>query len=307
MKKIKNKDQIVCVGALITGNLIFGLVPTLQKITFPYGGSGLLTGFYSSLLALFSLAFMAHESKVSLIPERAIFRKLLILAGASACTTLLLWSSYSFIPVGVATTLHFVYPMLIAAAMTLFFGEHFSLGNGIALFLATCGVVLIGVADMSQASVTGVVLALVSGGFWAFYIIYLQRSGLSDLNTSLVNFYIALMNMIMSLAACLFAGQLKTYTIWWAWLIIVLVSILHRVIGYGLFQLGMRKVQPVSAGILCTFEPASALVFGIIILHESVTAKQVGGLVCILSAVLVNLGANYRNAGKKRKKRQAGN
>ncbi len=303
MKKIKNKDQIVCVGALITGNLIFGLVPTLQKITFPYGGSGLLTGFYSSLLALFSLAFMAHESKVSLIPERAIFRKLLILAGASACTTLLLWSSYSFIPVGVATTLHFVYPMLIAAAMTLFFGEHFSLGNGIALFLATCGVVLIGVADMSQASVTGVVLALVSGGFWAFYIIYLQRSGLSDLNTSLVNFYIALMNMIMSLAACLFAGQLKTYTIWWAWLIIVLVSILHRVIGYGLFQLGMRKVQPVSAGILCTFEPASALVFGIIILHESVTAKQVGGLVCILSAVLVNLGANYRNAGKRRKKR----
>lgn len=303
MKKIKNKDQIVCVGALITGNLIFGLVPTLQKITFPYGGSGLLTGFYSSLLALFSLAFMAHESKVSLIPERAIFRKLLILAGASACTTLLLWSSYSFIPVGVATTLHFVYPMLIAAAMTLFFGEHFSLGNGIALFLATCGVVLIGVADMSQASVTGVVLALVSGGFWAFYIIYLQRSGLSDLNTSLVNFYIALMNMIMSLAACLFAGQLKTYTIWWAWLIIVLVSILHRVIGYGLFQLGMRRVQPVSAGILCTFEPASALVFGIIILHESVTAKQVGGLVCILSAVLVNLGANYRNAGKRRKKR----
>ena len=303
MKKIKNKDQIVCVGALITGNLIFGLVPTLQKITFPYGGSGLLTGFYSSLLALFSLAFMAHESKVSLIPYRAIFRKLLILAGASACTTLLLWSSYSFIPVGVATTLHFVYPMLIAAAMTLFFGEHFSLGNGIALFLATCGVVLIGVADMSQASVTGVVLALVSGGFWAFYIIYLQRSGLSDLNTSLVNFYIALMNMIMSLAACLFAGQLKTYTIWWAWLIIVLVSILHRVIGYGLFQLGMRKVQPVSAGILCTFEPASALVFGIIILHESVTAKQVGGLVCILSAVLVNLGANYRNAGKRRKKR----
>ena len=303
MKKIKNKDQIVCVGALITGNLIFGLVPTLQKITFPYGGSGLLTGFYSSLLALFSLAFMAHESKVSLIPERAIFRKLLILAGASACTTLLLWSSYSFIPVGAATTLHFVYPMLIAAAMTLFFGEHFSLGNGIALFLATCGVVLIGVADMSQASVTGVVLALVSGGFWAFYIIYLQRSGLSDLNTSLVNFYIALMNMIMSLAACLFAGQLKTYTIWWAWLIIVLVSILHRVIGYGLFQLGMRKVQPVSAGILCTFEPASALVFGIIILHESVTAKQVGGLVCILSAVLVNLGANYRNAGKRRKKR----
>ena len=229
------------------------------------------------------------------------------MAGASACTTLLLWSSYSFIPVGVATTLHFVYPMLIAAAMTLFFGEHFSLGNGIALFLATCGVVLIGVADMSQASVTGVVLALVSGGFWAFYIIYLQRSGLSDLNTSLVNFYIALMNMIMSLAACLFAGQLKTYTIWWAWLIIVLVSILHRVIGYGLFQLGMRKVQPVSAGILCTFEPASALVFGIIILHESVTAKQVGGLVCILSAVLENLGANYRNAGKKRKKRQAGN
>ena len=303
MKKIKNKDQIVCVGALITGNLIFGLVPTLQKITFPYGGSGLLTGFYSSLLALFSLAFMAHESKVSLIPERAIFRKLLILAGASACTTLLLWSSYSFIPVGVATTLHFVYPMLIAAAMTLFFVVHFSLGNGIALFLATCGVVLIGVADMSQASVTGVVLALVSGGFWAFYIIYLQRSGLSDLNTSLVNFYIALMNMIMSLAACLFAGQLKTYTIWWAWLIIVLVSILHRVIGYGLFQLGMRKVQPVSAGILCTFEPASALVFGIIILHESVTAKQVGGLVCILSAVLVNLGANYRNAGKRRKKR----
>ena len=301
---MRNKEQLMCVGALITGNLIFGLVPALQKITFPYGGSGLLTGFYSSFLALFSLAFMAHRSKVSLIPERAVFAKLLVLACASACTTLLLWSSYSFIPVGVATTLHFVYPMLIAAAMTLFFGERFSLGTGIALFLATCGVVLIGVADMSQASVTGVILALVSGGFWAFYIIYLQRSGLSELNTSLVNFYIALMNMIMSLAACLFTGQLRTYTIWWAWLIIIAVSILHRVVGYGLFQLGMRRVQPVSAGILCTFEPASALVFGIIILHESVTAKQVGGLACILCAVVVNLCANYRNAGKKKRKKR---
>ena len=288
MKKIKNKDQIVCVGALITGNLIFGLVPTLQKITFPYGGSGLLTGFYSSLLALFSQG--VPDTGAGDIQEAPYIGRGQRLYDPALMVLLQLYTG------GGGHHSAFCIPHADSGGHDALFRGAFFPGKWNRPFSRN----LRRGFDWGGGHVPGQRYRCCSG---AWYIIYLQRSGLSDLNTSLVNFYIALMNMIMSLAACLFAGQLKTYTIWWAWLIIVLVSILHRVIGYGLFQLGMRKVQPVSAGILCTFEPASALVFGIIILHESVTAKQVGGLVCILSAVLVNLGANYRNAGKRRKKR----
>ena len=295
-KMKRSKAQFQSTGALILGNLLFGLVPVLQKWTFPYGGSGMLTGFYSTAIALLPLALLARKNHISLKPEKETASKLMILSAASACTTLLLWSSYSFIPVGVATTLHYIYPMLIALVMTVVFHETFSAGNGIALLLALGGVALIGMADLSGSSRTGLILALASGCTWAFYIVYLKRSGLSQCPVCLVNFYITLLNLILSFFACFMAKQLKCYTVWWAWLVVIAVGLLHRVAAYGLFQIGMRGTGPLFAGILCTFEPASALVFGLLLLGEGMVPKQAFGLFCIFLGVGVNLYTNAKKA-----------
>ena len=275
--------------ALTTADVLFGLVPILQKLTYPYGGSGPLTVFWSSIFALVPLAIWARIQKVSLLVDRKTLGKLAILAIGVAGTALFLYSSYSYIPVGMATTLHFVYPALITIGLSLFFHQHFTKRKLLALVLTLCGIVCMGSSVQLQTNLFGMVLAVISGFFWAFYIVYMEKSGLSNIPTVILTFYTSLANIPALGLFCALSGSLQVYTRTWAWGVIFLVALLHRIVGFGLFQIGMRKISSFSAGILSTVEPASALLFGILILHEQTHWLQLLGLGCIAASIILNL------------------
>ena len=96
---------------------------------------------------------------------------------------------------------------------------------------------------------------------------------------------------------CAVTGSLKLYTAAWAWGVIVLVAILHRILAYALFQIGMRRISAFEAGILSTVEPASALVFSVLILHEQLHPMRLLGLLGIAASIIVNLPSDKIGAG----------
>ena len=96
---------------------------------------------------------------------------------------------------------------------------------------------------------------------------------------------------------CALNGSLKLYTAAWAWGVIVLVAILHRILAYALFQIGMRRISAFEAGILSTVEPASALVFSVLILHEQLHPMRLLGLLGIAASIIANLHSDKIGAG----------
>ena len=152
-----------------------------------------------------------------------------------------------------------------------------------------CGIAGMSVSDGTDFKLIGILLALISGFFWAVYIIYMEKSRLCENSPVLVNFYTTLANVPFTLIACLASGNLGVYSVTWAWGIVAIVAVLHRVIAYGLFQFGLRCVNPFTAGVLCTFEPISALVFGMLLLGERISLRQLVGLLLVLSGICVNL------------------
>lgn len=278
---------------LVMGSaIIYGVSPTLMKVTFAYGGNGLLSTFYTSLFALPMLWLWAKWAHVSLRVDRKLFGKIALLSLGTWPTSLLLYSSYAFIPVGMATTLHFVFPVVTAIYLTVFWHEKFSPMNIVALALAVAGIVCMSANGLPGGSLIGILLALSSGFAWAFYIVYVEKSGLSQQHPALINFYMALANAIFAGIACMItAGKIALYPSLAIWVLVVFNALIHRVAGNAMFQVGVRSTSAFSASIFSTFEPVTSIIVGVLFLGERFNATQIAGLVLILGGIVCNVFA----------------
>ena len=111
---------------------------------------------------------LARAQGVCLRVDGTTLKKLGILAIGATETALFLYSSYSYIPVGMATTLHFVYPALITLELRIFFHQRFTGRNVLTLALTLGGIVFMGASAEARANLTGMLLALISGVFGRF-------------------------------------------------------------------------------------------------------------------------------------------
>ena len=97
------------------------------------------------LRAFLALPFLAATMKVQKIPFASTPGEMrdLILAGlGSAVTTMLLYGSYAFISICTATTLHFIYPVVVSLLCFLIYKDKLNLPTLIALALSSAGVYL---------------------------------------------------------------------------------------------------------------------------------------------------------------------
>lgn len=278
--------------SLVIGSaVIYGVCPTLMKTTYAYGGNGLLSTFYTCLFALPFLYLWARLSRASLRIDAQTLRKLCILGLGTCPTSLLLYSSYAFIPVGMSTTLHFIYPVATAVYLSCFFKERLGLLRLGALALAVGGIAALSAGSLAPGSLIGILLAAGSGLTWAFYMVYMEKSGAKDLPACVLNFYMALLNAVCAGAACLVTGSFAVYSAAPVWLLVVFTAVLQRVAGNAMFQVGLRGTSSFSAGIFSTFEPITSVLLGVLLLSERFTGAQLVGLVLILGGIALNLYA----------------
>ncbi len=274
---------------------IFGICPTLFKLTYNMGSNSLLSTFFVCLFAVPILYYWVKKNKQSLKISKETARKLAVLSLGICPTSLLLYSSYSFIPVGMSTILHNIYPVSIAVILAVFYKEKLSLGRILALVFAVSGIIALSGGGVQGGSLRGVFLATLSGITWSFYIVYLDKSGLKNISPSVVHFYVSVASALVSFIACFVTSSFEVSgNIAPVLLIAVIISVLHRVVANSLFQMGLRKTPIFFAGILCTIEPTVAVVAGVVFLSESFTLLQVFGFVLVFICVILNVFAQAR-------------
>ena len=213
--------------------------------------------------------------------------------------------SFSLIDVGIATTIHFIYPVFVTIGCVLFFKEKLGFKKVVSLLVATCGIAcfFFGV-DTSQGlggMFLGLALAVISGVTYAFYIIYLDKSGLKNQPVFKITFYVALMSTIAMgvYGAAMDDLALKTLTPA-SWGISLAFSLLCTVVALSLLQIGIKYVGASTAAILTTFEPITSIVCGVLLLGESITAVK------IVACSLIMIGVVMLSLAKENKNEEAG-
>jgi inner membrane transporter RhtA len=194
------------------------------------------------------------------------------------------WSFYEALerlPLGVAVTIEFVGPLTVAVA-----GSRKAL-DVLWVLLAGGGVVLLGLGgahgpDGGALSVTGILLALLAGSFWACYILVSQRvgaafSGLDGLAVALMVGGVLLLPAGIAqggsalLRPSVLLGGLS-------------VAMLSSVIPYSLELTALRRLRAATFGLLMSLEPAVAALAGVLVLGQSLYLKTAVALVMVIAA-----------------------
>lgn len=292
MKKIRE-----CFWVLIAA-FLYGIMPVIIKNAYNYGANGFNVTFYMALISIPVYLGIILFCKYPLRMTGGKMGRCVIAGIADMGTFLLLYISYSYISVGVATMLNFIYPITVALAMHFLFREKFSAIQIGALFLYLGGMGALYGGDVS-GDWRGFVLALLSGLSYTVHAVYLDKSGLSRENVYTVGLYKAIVAAAVSGIAGVIMEVPMQIKGWEAWGSIVLCMILCRIISGALMMIGIRALGAFIPSVLSTVEPVVALLAGVLILNEDVTAIQLAGTALILAAVLMIILNGGRNKEKR--------
>lgn len=275
-------------------SVLFGISPALMKITFKYGGSGLLSNFYGSGLAVAALLIWGAMGRHRFSVEAEQRAKLFILAALSCATSMLLYSSYSYLSIGFSTTLHYVYPIATALYLRCFFGEHFGRTRIAALFLIVMGAACMSLTSAESGSLIGMAMALFSGLAWGGYIVYLEKSGLRKVEPITISFYLAVANCISSGLACALGSGIRGYSMVFVWIFVLLESMIQRIGANVLFQKGIAGCGAFLASIISTMEPVVCVMIGALMLGEMPARQELVGMSLVFGGIILNLFAENR-------------
>ncbi len=272
---------------VIFSSIIYGFTPILVKISYSGGSNGITASF---LRGLFSVLFLLFIMRIQRCDKTVHLRLLIkaLIAGVlgNGATTVLLYLSYRYISVGTTTTIHFIYPALTAVFSAVLFKNKLPAKAIISLIISLLGVVLLTKGDHSY-NVNGIVLALLSGFTYSFYIIYISKSELRKMPELTLALYINLSLTAEALLFGLATKQLSLHLTINAWLISAVVAVLASVVEQVLFQSGNKIIGAPYASIISVLEPVTSVVMSVMLLHESISFAAVLGCVFVVFGVVL--------------------
>jgi drug/metabolite transporter (DMT)-like permease len=266
----------------------FGFMPIFAKIMYINGSNTLTVLTLRFLLAAFMLLIYFLIKKVDFKVNKTQLLILCMIGGFGYTSTgLTLFYSYSYISVGVATTMHFIYPAIVIILNYLIYKEVFNKYKIIALLLSIAGVyVLIGV-KAEGLHIGGSLLALLSGFTYASCVMGMNHKEIKKLSTLVTVFYFSICAgtslLIFTLLSKNLYFPLNTYTI----SSVIGISLISTIVSIGLFVKALKIIGPSRTSILGTFEPIVSIIMGIILFRERITIALIIGTILILASVVI--------------------
>jgi len=281
---------------VIFATVIYGFIPFFAKTAFRNGFDEytFILGrcIFACLLIFFYMKIKRINFKLTLNEMKSILKVSIIGHGLMILTLI---SSYKYMPTSIATAIHFIYPIIIMIGGVKYYGERINVKKIILLITAVLGIYfIIGYNNSYNINSTGLILALISGVFYAYYVLELGSGYLKHFNPIKLIFYVLISNAIIFFIACIIMN--KTYN---NITLIGLINIIIASILLGLamisFKKGLEYISVVTSAILSTFEPLTSLVVGVVVLDEVLkTHHIIGSILVIISAVFATIIENKK-------------
>lgn len=210
-----------------------------------------------------------------------------------ALSSLTLFQSYNYMDAGIASTLLFVYPIMVALIMALGFKEKLTLQTGLCVLLALGGIAMLyKSSNGSVLSLTGTFLVMVSAISYAVYIVGVNKSVLKDVATLKLTFYVLLFGMVLFFVRSGFGQSLYVVDKWYLWGNLIALAIFPTAISFLCTTSAIQYIGSTPTAILGALEPVTAVFFGVVIFGESLTLRISCGILMIILAVTFIIAGN---------------
>ena len=242
--------------------------------------------FFRYLFAIPLLGIMIKARGRSFKIQRKETFPLIIMGLLVALSSLTLFLSHNYMAAGIASTLLFVYPIMVALIMAMVFKEKLALQTIVCMLLALGGIGLLYKSeDGSTLSLIGTLLVFASSLSYAIYIVGINQTSLKNVATLKVTFYVLLFGLSLFVARLLYSGVLNTPDQWYLWANLLALAVFPTAISFLCTTGAIQYIGSTPTAILGALEPVTAIFFGIAVFGESLTVRESFGLVMIIVAV----------------------
>lgn len=264
----------------------FGLIPLF---TLPLMAKGMQFDsilFYRFLFAALALTGIMIAKKESFQIEKREIPILILLGFFYTASAMFLFWGYSFMSAGIATTLHFTYPIFVTLIMLLFFREKTYWITLMAIILAISGVARLSINEGEiKMSVWGVFIILLSAIGYALYITTVNKSHAQKMSGRKLTFFVFTVSTLLFAAKASTNQGIQAIPDWISFLNLILLAIVPTVISNITLVVAVRHIGGTLTSVLGAVEPITAVCVGVLIFNEPFTFNLAIGILLILTAV----------------------
>lgn len=252
--------------------------------------------FFRYLLAIPILGIMLKARGRNFKIKRRDILPLVIIGLLMALSSLLLFLSYNYMDAGIASTLLFIYPVMVAVIMAAGFREKLTVQSIFCIVMALAGIgLLYKGGDGSTLNLTGTLLVMAAALSYATYIVGVNRSRLNGMATLKLTFYILVFGFSLFLARTDFGQSLYVVDKWYLWGNLLALAVFPTAISFLCTTSAVKYIGSTPTAILGALEPMTAVFFGVMVFGEALTPRLVAGILLIILAVtLLIAGSNVK-------------
>ena len=270
--------------AALGSSFIYGMIPTMETYIVKTGTPvPLYTAVMVGLLALISFVMAkVRKESVKISGKQLLFCFLGGVLGNGLCIYLLA-TSYTYIPTGFSTMLHFMYPVFVCIVMTAVFKEKFTSNKAIAIGFMLVGLFLLA-GSVSQLSLKGTVLALLSGFCWGTGIILNDKSCIAEIPDVPRTFWLASSSALFFIVLSVIQRfTLPADPMFYGMTAVVSVA---NFIAMLLVLFAIKAIGSSQLSLLSIAEPVVSLLLSAFVYRYSISARELAGCVCIVIALI---------------------
>lgn len=272
----------------IVASSTFGLLPLF---TLPVMGEGLTTFSilsYRMLFASILVAVLMLIGRVSFATNLKELRWFAVLGFLYYGSAALLFQAYGGMASGLATTLHFMYPVSVTLIMALVYKQRPSVVTICAIILSLVGVALLCLRESSTgvSSLLSILLVLLSGVCYAVYLVLVSTvRRINQQNSQKLTFYVLMFSGAFFMLSTLQGGGLQIIPSASAGINLLLMATLPTLLSNLALVRSVKSIGSTLTSVLGAMEPLTAIIVGILVFDESLRGLMVVGIILILVSV----------------------
>lgn len=265
----------------------FGMIPLFAHTAMLNGVNNDTILVYRYVIAAVVYGIYLLFRQVNLRISRKQLRDLLWAGvGGYGITAYFLFLSYRYMPTGIATSIHYLYPVVVAILMALVYKQELVWMVRIAIALAIVGVYFMSWAE-GEVQWVGLVFALLTTLTYGTYIVALNRADLRALHPDVLTFYVLAFSALFYILMAVLKGNFVWISRPQFWFNMTMLGIVSTVISARFLVAAVSRIGSVPSSVLGTLEPITAIIVGIFAFGEGLNVRNFAGLLVVLVAVLI--------------------
>lgn len=271
---------------------LYGLNPLFALPLYADGMDAWSVLLFRYMLSIPMIAVIMLWKRESFRITRSETWQLMGLGFLMAISSLGLYMAFSLMDAGIASTILFVYPILTAVIMALLFHEHLHWIVTVCLLVATVGIVILSKCDgTANVNIEGILLTLLSALTYSLYFIFVKKSTLTRITSSALTFYMMVFGTLLLAVGVMIRGDLNIPQ-GWDWGYSFCAALFPTAFSLILTAMAIQRIGPTETAILGALEPTTAVIIGITVFGESLSANSVTGIMLIIIAVTTVVAKN---------------